>query len=851
MPAVRSRLRRHWRSTIAVAVLVGLAGGVVLASLAGARRVETAYDRLLTDIDAYDFVAATCDETGCHTADVQQQLTESGLVESIAAGVVFQLPALTTVDGRPLAAPGSDDPCGTGDHERAIWAGPGAWGPGGRLPMRVEEGRAFDPNAMEILVPRIVAERVGLAAGDTLLLVGPCRGDGPVPWAEPLHLTVAGIGVGPLDIDTPTVEGTFEILLGSPAVMAEIDRRGWTQVSRTEGLAIWAAPGVPVEEIIGTAGLGESAPLFLVALRAAQIRADLEPDASTLRLLALLTAVASALVLAPLIARQLRLTSGGEAVLPALGATRRQRAGYGLAYAALLSAVGAVLAVVVSHAVSHWVPRGLAESIEADPGWILDPTMVVLGVPAIATATVALAALPAWRAAAVRSVTPAPSPGAITRFVATLHLGPAGSTGLRAALGSRSGERALAVRRGSLALAVALGCVAGAQTFSAGLSGLLSTPRLVGWGWDAVVYLDEGGGRLEELERAPGVERVTAGTIWLLGEGATLAARDDEAGVVPRAFATGAGAITPVVTDGRAAEGADELVVAQTLADSMGVEVGDQVELAVPDPARTAASMNDIDVGADEADEWERRAERYEVVGVGPLVRFGAPLSSVALTLDGLARLVVPTAEELSALAGQLGLDEELFLDRVDPGLAARPQVAWVDLEGGPGRALDVLGEVVGDEVIAPSDGASVINSLELIDLSRAGRVPDVLGGLFAVVSVGVLAVLVAGGVRGRRRDLAVLRALGMSNGQVRASVAWQASLQVIVPVAIGVPLGVIVGQRVWRGYAESIGVVPATAIGWPYLLALVAAALVLANAVALMLAPGTVRHLSRSLRSE
>jgi len=42
---VRSRLRRHWRSTMAVGLLIELIGGVVLAALAGRRRVQTSYDR--------------------------------------------------------------------------------------------------------------------------------------------------------------------------------------------------------------------------------------------------------------------------------------------------------------------------------------------------------------------------------------------------------------------------------------------------------------------------------------------------------------------------------------------------------------------------------------------------------------------------------------------------------------------------------------------------------------------------------------------------------------------------------------------------------------------------------------
>src|SRR5439155_26184778 len=41
----RSAVRRHWRSIVVLTALVGVAGGVVLGAVAGARRTSTALDR--------------------------------------------------------------------------------------------------------------------------------------------------------------------------------------------------------------------------------------------------------------------------------------------------------------------------------------------------------------------------------------------------------------------------------------------------------------------------------------------------------------------------------------------------------------------------------------------------------------------------------------------------------------------------------------------------------------------------------------------------------------------------------------------------------------------------------------
>jgi hypothetical protein len=43
----RAELRRRWGATVVLMVLVGLAGGVVLAAVAGARRTEGAMGRFL------------------------------------------------------------------------------------------------------------------------------------------------------------------------------------------------------------------------------------------------------------------------------------------------------------------------------------------------------------------------------------------------------------------------------------------------------------------------------------------------------------------------------------------------------------------------------------------------------------------------------------------------------------------------------------------------------------------------------------------------------------------------------------------------------------------------------------
>ena len=60
--------------------------------------------------------------------------------------------------------------------------------------------------------------------------------------------------------------------------------------------------------------------------------------------------------------------------------------------------------------------------------------------------------------------------------------------------------------------------------------------------------------------------------------------------------------------------------------------------------------------------------------------------------------------------------------------------------------------------------------------------------------------------VRRRRHDLAVLRTLGFTTGQVVRTVLWQATTVGAVAVIVGIPLGVIVGRWTWTLLADRLG---------------------------------------------
>jgi putative ABC transport system permease protein len=115
---------------------------------------------------------------------------------------------------------------------------------------------------------------------------------------------------------------------------------------------------------------------------------------------------------------------------------------------------------------------------------------------------------------------------------------------------------------------------------------------------------------------------------------------------------------------------------------------------------------------------------------------------------------------------------------------------------------------------------------------------------------------LLLSSVRRRRRDLAILKTLGFVRAQVAGTVAWQATtvvlVSMVVAVPLAVPLGVALGRWTWTMLAHDLGVMAQPQVPWLSLTAVIGAALILANAIALV--PGQIATRTRpatDLRSE
>jgi hypothetical protein len=116
----------------------------------------------------------------------------------------------------------------------------------------------------------------------------------------------------------------------------------------------------------------------------------------------------------------------------------------------------------------------------------------------------------------------------------------------------------------------------------------------------------------------------------------------------------------------------------------------------------------------------------------------------------------------------------------------------------------------------------------------------------FAIALGVLLAISLAHGIatttQARRRDLAILSALGLKRSQAGAVVVWQALTTIIVSLAIALPLGIISANIGWRIFTDHFGIAPPIDLPVLQLTLLVVAAVACAIGVSLAFVPNARR---------
>lgn len=530
-----------------------------------------------------------------------------------------------------------------------------------------------------------------------------------------------------------------------------------------------AAAGSFAEQVAGAVGAGA----FVIPAREEGVAvADaLHVQAVALWLLAGVAGMATLVAGIQALGRVLGEAAADQGALSALGLTAGGRRALWWVPALAVGVAAAAVAVAGAVAASPLLPTGLARRVEPDPGVFVDPLTLAVG-GGLVLLGLAAAGLAYGRRQTRAGRRPA------GRRSPRPQAGPvAVGIGADWALAPPRGPAGAAARSAVVAVVAGVAGVVAVVTFAASLGHLFATERLYGWEFDGALVSSDG--------IADGFDDVVAG----LGDDPSVTglARGEVVGLpvggeTVEAFAVDQvkGRAHPTVLAGRVPVADDEVVLGAENLERLGLAVGDEVPV---DGARPARSLR--------------------VVGVAVFPELGnsADLANGAL----LTRSAADT----------LGLERAggLALVRVAPGVTVGKVLARH--EGG------------NVEAVLPFEPPRLRNMREV------GSIPVVLAGFLVLLAAAAVGHALVVSVRARRRDIAILRALGLVGRQVRTVVGVQAGVTAAVGLVVGLPLGVAAGRWAWSLIATGLGVLDRPVVAWAACLATVAVALVAANLVA------------------
>jgi hypothetical protein len=381
------------------------------------------------------------------------------------------------------------------------------------------------------------------------------------------------------------------------------------------------------------------------------------------------------------------------------------------------------------------------------------------------------------------------------------------SSGLRFALESSRGRNAAPVRSALAGAVLAVTVVVTTVTFGASLDNLVSHPRLYGWNWDYALLSSFSGAEdlpAHQVAVLLNHDRVVAA--WS-GVNITNVRLDGQLAevFVQRPHAR----VAPPLLSGHGLESANEVVLGPKTMRELHKKIGDTVTLSTG----LAKPLRLTIVGTSTMPALGQATE----MGAGAIVaRSNFPpalLNLQSATLPG------PNIVLIRIRAGVSRAAAYRSLQAIDVKINAIP------------AASGLAGSVV-----------SVLRPTAIVNFRSMGTTPALLASGLALGAVVALGLTLTASVRRRRRDLALLKALGLTQRQLMSAIAWQATANAVIGIVLGVPLGIIAGRVLWSSFARSISAVPYAAASVPTTILVAVGALVFANLVAVLPARSAAR---------
>ncbi len=802
---LRSTRRSELSYFLTVILLVGAVGGLALGAIEAARNTESSYADYVTashvpQLFVFDGVINPgIGLDSAYNPGLLRTLSHLPDVERVESTVELNMGRLSS-QGDPLAtSPTAEASVGGLDFNED--------------PIAVSEGRMVDPHkADEVVVDATSAKALGYHVGEEIPVgwltnTETQSGNSPTNQAIPVDqramLKVVGIAAGQattLFEDQDTANGQ-SIMLFAPAltnkllaccsndmVSALTLQGGDRHLSTVEAAVKRSLPnGLPFvyqesQSIIATAS------------------ATLRPETIALNVFGGITGIAALLIAGQVISRRVRLGAPDLDIARALGADPPMCLWDGLIGSLGALLVGSLLAGAVAVGLSPLGPLG---PVRPFLGVALRPDWAVIGIGVLTLVLVlgGVAVLASFRSLPDRARNRA---GRFTSSRATTAatragLPPSAVTGVRFALEPGVGRSAVPVRSAILGAILAVTVVVATVTFGSSLHTLVSHPTLYGWNWN---YDMDGGGGLGDIPGQQTAKLLDADPLVQSWAGIYYSTLDLDGVNVPVMGATPGATVAPPLLSGHGLQASNQIVLGASTLRSLHKQLGDTVRV------RTQGE----------------KPVTLTIVGTATLPPIGVVGSSHLEMGSGAVlsyRIIPPAARDLF---------------EVTPG----PNAILVRTKGGNNPAALASLQAIGRRVDIAINGGSVFGVLrpaEILNYGSLGTTPLLLGAALAVGAAAALGITLVTSVRRRRHDLAILKTLGFTRGQLAIAVAVQASVAAVIGCAIGIPAGIALGRVLWNLFATDISAVPAPTV--PGGTIVVIGVLALALAVLVAMIPG------------
>jgi hypothetical protein len=803
--------RQRRGAYLSLVLLIGLVGGLAMGALAGARRTESSFPEFLAHTNPSDLSLGT--------ALWNPALGYTSGYNGALVATIGRLPHVRRAESYAdiYSAPIGENGDVTAAGEKANYDVDGSVNGlyFNQDRVTVVHGRLANPDrADEIMMTVGTADALDLHVGQT------------VTWGTYTYAQFASAGANtpPALHERLTLVGT--VVLNSAVVEDEIDANGpgtviftpaltrrldnccanftFTFLQLDQGSRDVPTVEAEIEHVIPSALPDD---FYDTSIDVTKAQNAIKPEAIALGVFGLIAGLAALLIAGQVIGRQFGFWSQEERTLRSLGAAPAMTAADGLFGIVGAVVVGALLAAAVAVAISPLAPLGPVRPYDPHAGVAFDWTVLGVGVAVLVVVLCAVAIVLAVRRApyrAERERRPR-APSRIESAASTSGLPVSAVTGIRFALEPGAKSEAVPVRSAILGATLAVVVIIATVVFGSSLNSLVSQPRLYGWNWNYALIGGGGPGDIPGPQSATLLDHDPSVDAW---SGYWFGTLEIEGVNVPVLGGTPGAAVKPPTLTGHGLDGPGQIVLGPGTLAQIHKSIGDVVTArygtTTPHLLRIVGTATMPAVGI-------AGVTGHTSMGTGAVVPYQLLPATVRNQFNQ-----SPTGPNVEFVRLKPGVDQRTAL-----------------------RSLQRIGTALSTPANYGNQVYGVQRPAEIVNYRSMGSTPLILGLGLTVGAVTALGLTLVASVRRRRRSMAMLRTLGFTGRQLRASVAWQSSVAVVIGLVVGVPLGIVVGRILWDLFATNIYVVPNPTVPALAIVAIALGALVLGNLVAAL--PGRI----------